>query len=112
MASVIDKLKKRRSYPITIDGETFHIRAMTLGEMKRMESIDQEKAVGFMLGSALVEPDTTRSFPQAEGETDEAFADRVAETLADTPSDTIRAIGDRVQKLNHSMPSQESLAKN
>ena len=112
MASIIDKLKKRKCYTITIDGEAVKLRSLTFGELSRLEGLPSNEKPGFMLGCALLEDDSTRAFSIADGETDAQFSKRVSDSIPDVPTDTLRAICDAVGKLAQNIPPQDTLVKN
>jgi len=110
--AVLDKLKKRRCYSITVNDEQINVRSLSYGELARLDNVKTEVKPGFIVGCAVLEDDGSRAFSQAEGESDDDFATRVAAECPDVPSDTLRLLSDTIQKLNHSLPTQENLRKN
>lgn len=112
MTGVLDKLKKRRSYPVTIDGETVNVRSLTIGELQRMESVEGDDKAGFVLGCALLETDGQRSFIQGAEESDAEFGKRVLAASVDIPTDNLSALKDAINKLSNNIPPQETIRKN
>jgi hypothetical protein len=114
MSDVLARLKKKRGYPVTIDGELYHIRPMTIGEITRMKPLDNDSKTGFVVGCTLCDDQAgTQTIPKTgdSSETDEAWAARVLVELADVPSETIRALSESVANLSKT-PSAAAVAKN
>lgn len=110
--SVIDRLRKRRFYPVTIDGEQVHIRALLDSELKTaMEFKDDDESVGFAIGCSLLNEDRTPVFSQLTNETPKQFGARVL-AEADLPSDTKAELRDKIVKLSNGPPSEDDLKKN
>ena len=110
--SILTQIKKRRSYPIDINGDKVSIRALTLGELSTLDSLPLDLKPGFVIGSALLQEDGSREFVPNEGEPPSDFSRRVTEACQDVPSDTIRLISEMANKLNHTVPTLENLRKN
>jgi hypothetical protein len=52
---VIAKLRKRRFYPVEIDGEKIHLRALLDSEHKEVEPISQDvESFGYAIGCCLI----------------------------------------------------------
>lgn len=115
MSSVLSRLQKRRASAIEIDGETFYVRAMTIGELRRVDALvkeDADKRTGFVVGCTLcADAEGAQALPPAEGETDAAWADRVLSELADVPTSTIAALSKGVADIGRT-PKLETIAKN
>lgn len=109
--SMIDRLKKRRCYPVQIGEDTVYLRSMTLGEMDRTEKLPYDDRTGFVLACSLIQQDGTPEFSAITGETDAELSGRVIAAMSDVPDDNLRAIADAIQKLRHT-PTVESIAKN
>lgn len=111
--TVLGKLAKRRCYPVKIDGEDVHVRALSYGEIRALESMPPELAVPFIFGCGLVSDTGDRAIPQLEGESYKDFAGRVGDILTDrdVPSDNIRDVNAAVTRLMH-VPLIEDIAKN
>jgi hypothetical protein len=113
MSSVLSRLKKKRGYPVDIDGETFHVRSLTIGELQRLDLLAAEHKTGFVVGCALCcEASGEQELPRATGEDDTAWAARVLTELADVPTETIRALSDGVAAIGKTPATLEKLAKN
>jgi hypothetical protein len=113
VSSVLSRLKKKRGYPVDIDGETFHVRSLTIGELQRLDLLDADHKTGFVVGCALCsEANGEQELPRNADETDAAWADRVLAELADVPTDTIRALSDGVAAIGKTPATLEKIAKN
>lgn len=114
MASVLEKLAKRRCYPITVqNGEPVHVRALTFGELRALESLPQQLSGGFIFGVGVVTDTGEQAIPILEGETHQQFAERVSDILVDheIPTDTLRDVNEAIIKLMK-VPPVEDIAKN
>ena len=110
--SVIERLRKRRFYPIDLDGQTIHIRAMLDSELKAVaEFRDDDESVGFAIGCALLNEDKSAAFVRAADETSKQFGARVLEEL-DLPSDTKAEITGKILKLSNGPLKDDELKKN
>jgi hypothetical protein len=110
--SVIDRLRKRRFYPVTIDGETIHIRALLDSELRLVEPFRFEDAsIGFAIGCSLLNEDKSPAFVMEETESPQQFGHRVLNTL-DLPQDTKAEVRDKIVKLSEGPPETEDLKKN
>lgn len=86
--SVIEKLRKRRCYPVVIDGESIHVRALTDAERKAALAIkDCEESFGCTIGYGLVNEDRSPVWTIQPDETAKDFGARVL-TEAQMPDDT------------------------
>lgn len=112
MSNVLDRLKKKRGYPITIDGETYHARSLTLGELRRLEAIPHDQKTGFVVGCALCQDvDGQPEFPRNPDETDLDWATRIMGEVDDIPTETLRSISQGVADIGRT-PKVEGTLKN
>lgn len=121
MATMLERLAKRRCYPVQIGDEKLFVRALTIGELDALKALPDELAAAFGIGSGLVNDDGSQAIPrlvipakddQPESvEPNQAFAERVDMELKAVPVDSVMAITEAIRKLN-TVPSQETLAKN
>lgn len=110
--SVIDRLRKRRFYPVTIDGEVVHIRAMLDSELKAVADFrDQDESVGFAFGCSLVNEDKSPVFTRLPEESPKQFGGRVLAEI-DLPSDTKAELTNKILKLSNGPPEADDLKKN
>lgn len=110
--SVIDKLRKRRFYPVAIDGETVHIRALLDSELKTVtEFQNEDESVGFAIGKSVLNEDSSAAFVQLADESPKQFGQRVL-TEIDLPSDTKAELTSKILKLSNGPMSAEDLKKN
>jgi hypothetical protein len=110
--SVIDRLRKRRFYPVEIDGEKIHIRAMLDSELKAVSDFrDQDESVGYAFGCSLVNEDSTAVFTRLTDESPQQFGARVLAEI-DLPSDTKAELTSKILKLSNGPPSADDLKKN
>ena len=79
MASMVDRLRKRQFFPVTIGDETVHFRGLRRSEWHDcIEPIrDCEESNGVAIGLCLLNDDRTQVFTRAEGEDIKAFGQRV-----------------------------------
>ncbi len=112
MSETLNKLRKKRGFPVEIDGDTFHVRSLTLGELRRVETLKPADKTGFVIGCTLCTGDGGEpEFPKQDGEDDSAWAQRVVDELADVPTETIRTLSDRVASLGK-VPKTPDIVKN
>jgi hypothetical protein len=108
MTSVIDRLRKRRAYPLSIDGEKVYVRAFTKSERQEFKPLaNEEESYGFVMGCGLINEDGSVMFAREEGEEAKAFAIRV-EDAAELPDDTRAQICTAIVKLSEG-PTIEQL---
>lgn len=111
MSTILDRIKKRRCYPVEIAGGTVYVRALTRGELERVNKLPDELKTDFMIGCVLVEESGESVIPRNDGESDEEFCRRVAGHTADTDSETVSTILGAVSKIGKTPPA-ETLAGN
>lgn len=111
MVSVIDKLQKRRLYPVTIAGETVHVQALRHKEFARVLGDLQadDAAFGFTIGHGLLNDDGSTVFSQGAEESDKDFGDRVIDSL-NLPTDTRAELTETILRLSKG-PTPEGLEK-
>tara|TARA_R110000868_G_scaffold25944_1_gene100510 strand:- start:2169 stop:2504 length:336 start_codon:yes stop_codon:yes gene_type:complete len=110
--SVIDRLRKRRFYPVTIDGEVIHIRALLDSELKTVSAFQNEdESIGFAIGCSLINEDKSDVFTIAADESAKQFGARVLAEI-NLPSDTKAELTSKILKLSNGPPSAEDLKKN
>lgn len=113
MSSVLARLKKKRGYPVEIDGETFFVRSLTIGELQRLDKLDSEHKTGFVVGCALCgEASGQQELPRNDNESDTEWSVRVLTELADVPTETIRALSDGVAAIGKTPATLEKITKN
>ncbi len=64
MATIRERLQRRRCYPVPIGDEKFYVRALTIGEMKIFDELDDALKPGFMLACALVDDSGNQEIPR------------------------------------------------
>lgn len=116
MSKVLERLRKKHGYPVEINGETFHVRSLNLGELRRLDSVSEggtaDRRTGLFYALAICADETgSPAFPKADDETDAALADRVSAELADVPMETLTAISEAVSKIGK-QPKAEAVLKN
>jgi len=113
--SVIDRLRKRRSYPIEIDGDTIKIRALLQSELKlASEFRDDDESIGYAIGCAVLNDDGSQAFTPLIKEVNESPKEFGARVLAelDMPSDTKAELTQKIMKLSQGPLKPEDLKKN
>ena len=109
MSSVIERLQRRRHYPIDIDGEKVFVRSMKRPEREACESFkDDEYSLGFAIGVALVSESGSPVFHQTDSESAREFGERVLSEL-DLPDDTRSQLVNAILKLSNG-PTADQLA--
>lgn len=111
MTSLLERLNKRRFYPVKVAGETVHIRLLTDAESREIASLKDELQNAYALGLSLCESEKEPAFPRGVGETPEAYAIRMADLLKDMPQDNVRELQEAYTRLAK-VPSLDNLAKN
>lgn len=110
MTSVLQRLRKRRAYPVAIGEDTIHVRALTLGEGETLDRFEGAEKVAFAFGCALVNDAGEPEFPRLPNEGNEAFAKRLVPEFADIPQDVLNAISKGIEKVS-TPPNGEALKK-
>jgi hypothetical protein len=112
MSNVLDRLRKKHGSPVVINGETFHVRSLNLGELRRLDALTPDNKTGFLVGCALCTDETGEpAFSKLPEETDAEWAAGVLKMLDDVPTETIRALSDGVAAIGR-VPKLETVAKN
>lgn len=112
MSDVLNRLKKKRAYPVEVDGESYFVRPLTIGELMRLDTIERESKTGFLIGCALCrDVSGEQEMPRTESESDSDWAKRVLIMIADVPTETIRALSEGVATVGRT-PNIEAVAKN
>lgn len=112
MSETFKKLRKKRGTPMELDGDTFYVRDLTLGELRRVDALAKEDKTGFVIGCALCTGvDGGPEIPQQEGETDSNWSKRVAKELEDVPTDKIRELCEGASK-SVKVPKTADIVKN
>lgn len=107
---VIERLQKRRKYPVTVAGEEIWIRAMTQDESKRaMEFANEEESFGLLIGFGLLNESGDPIFTVDSGEADVDFGRRVLDAT-DFPTDTRAELAEKILRLTKG-PTKEQLEK-
>jgi hypothetical protein len=110
--SMIERLKKRRCYPVPIGEDKVYCRALTIGELKTIDTLSTELGLAFAIGCALVDDAGQPAIARQPTETHEAFAKRALECLTDVTADSLNAIQQAIKKLNDAPPPIDDLKKN
>lgn len=110
--SVIDRLRKRRKYPVEIDGDTVHIRALLESELKIASDFrDDDESIGYAIGCAVLNDDGSQVFVMESAESSKQFGARVLAEL-DMPSDTKAELTTKILKLSQGPLKPDDLKKN
>jgi len=110
--SVIDKLRKRRAYQVTIGDEKVTVRSLLESEIDLLNTISGDaESYGVAIGCGLLEEDGSAAFVRAADEDAKTFGARVLKSI-DMPTDTKKELGDKIMSLTINGPSVEKLEKN
>lgn len=110
MSDVLNRIKKRRCYPVEVGGGTVHVRSLTRGELDRMTALEKDAKTDFVLGCVLVSSAGEPEFVPEEGESDVDFAKRIKAAVLDVDTETIAAITEAVGKIGK-VTATEALEK-
>ena len=111
---MIEKLRKRRFYPVTIGDATVHLRGLLYSEHETAEEFGEAaESWGYAIGCCLMHDDGTEWFTRMVDvkETASDFGARVLREL-DLPDDTRAELIAAIVKLSQGPPKIETLAKN
>tara|TARA_R110000822_G_scaffold66972_3_gene163418 strand:+ start:419 stop:763 length:345 start_codon:yes stop_codon:yes gene_type:complete len=109
MSSVIERLQRRRHYPIDIDGDDVFVRSLTKAERGLCEPFrDDEASIGYAIGVALVSEYGAPVFTATADESPLAFGNRVLDELQ-LPDDTRSQLVTAILKLSNG-PTADQLA--
>lgn len=112
MKSVAEKIRRRRFYPVVIDGETIHLRALLNSELTTVQTFrTEDESVGYAIGCSLLNEDQTPVFVPTPDESAKQFGGRVLVEL-DLPTDTRAELVEKILKLSNGPASQDALEKN
>lgn len=111
MATILEKLKNRRKYPVKIGDTEVFVRSLTIGELNAQDKLPNDLTSLFVVGSSLVNDDGSLFYPRGNGESNEEYARRMQTELEFLGADDFLAIIQATQKLLQPV-DQETLAKN
>lgn len=112
MSQNLARYRKRIARAFDFNGETYHVRGLTNGEIARAEKLENTLKNSLFFGFGLLSPDGSQEFTQNEGETDAEFAERIRAELTDVPLPTMRELIDQIVKTTMPPKDAESLIKN
>ena len=77
--SVIDRIRKRAFYPLTlVNGEKIHLRALTGQQLQTARAFsEKDSSIGFAIGCSLLEDNGDAFFVCEHSESPEQFGERV-----------------------------------
>jgi hypothetical protein len=101
MSQELARLRALRfAQKISIRGEEFWVRKMTLSELSRLEKVPTDDKTGFMVGCVLCTgPEARQSIPKNEDETDLDWGRRVMIELGDIQFEVVKWLSDSIGKL-------------
>lgn len=112
MGILLDKYKKRAAYPIDLgDGDLGYVRALTFGEIERLNALAKEFKTPFVMGCAMVDNKGQGLFNQPPDQADVDFAAAVRKELADVSTETIAKLSEGIGRIGKA-PDQETVLKN
>lgn len=110
--SVLNRIQKRKSSEVEIEGELVRIRSLSYFDGLELNSLDDPGLVTcYAIGAALLEDDGNLAIPRNDGESVFDYASRVRQQLSDMTAASIKLLVDAVTKLSKP-PSAEAIAKN
>lgn len=112
MSETLNKLRKKRGSPVEINGDTFHVRGLTRGELRRAAELEADTKPAFLVGCALyADGGEQPEFPKQPEESDQDWAKRIAVELDDVPEEKVIAIITGVSNLSK-VPKTADIIKN
>lgn len=111
MASVFDRIARRKAYPVEMNGGTIFVCEPTFKQVKRVQKLEGDAATGMALACCIVNEDGSEVFAQAEGEDDAAFAVRVLDEASVLTPSELKTIQEAIFRLI-SPANQDELTKN
>lgn len=116
MATIRERLNRRRCYPVEMGTEKFYVRALTIGELKAFDELAETLRPGFMLACALVDDSGAQEVPRintpdGKPESNAEYAARATAELSDTAGDTLTYLIENIWKVIRT-PDVEELRKN
>lgn len=110
--SVIQRVQKRRKYPITVDGDTIYLRTLSYEDAELIDTITEPvDKLFYAVGQAMIEDSGEPAFPPIAGETPSEFAARAKAALKGMGQDTLKEISEAITKITKA-PSTEAIVKN
>jgi hypothetical protein len=98
---VLQKCAKRRCYPVDVDGETVHVRAVTLDEINRVQELDNDAKTFFLLACGIVESNGEQGVSaKLANEDDVTWIKRVTPELEVIPADTAQLLLKNIDKVS------------
>jgi hypothetical protein len=97
MASILQRVAKRAAYPVETGCGTLYVCEPTFRDIDRVQRLKNSSSLSLAL--MLVTEDGRPLVPQGDGESDQAYADRMKEEVAElTPSD-MRKLTEAVERM-------------
>ncbi len=112
MAGLLEKVNKRRCFPVKLEDREIFVRAMRSDEIARMNQLESDARTMFFIGKCLVYANGIPEIPQKGNESDIDFSNRVSEAMAAADVDmlTIGEISQAIGRVGQVNP--EDLRKN
>ncbi len=111
MSSVISKITKRHAFPVTIDGETVHLCAMTHAQTRAVAQLDESLQQTYVVACCLVNDAGERLCERRSGESTLQYADRAAEVFGELTFPVLKELIDEINRVSRP-PSVETATKN
>lgn len=111
MTSVVDKIQKRRFFPVELDWITLHIRPMGAWERHDLRGLEYRDQLVFAIGCCLVNEDRSRAFERQQNESVAEFVLRVRNATLDLSPDEVTLLTEAITKVTRPPPA-ETIAGN
>jgi len=109
--SLFEKIAKRASFPVEINGGQIYVAEPTYGEIARVAKLHGDLRTGLSLALCIVNGDGKKALTPADSESDESLADRALVEMDDITPSMLTIIMDAIERLSK-RPSSEKLEKN
>jgi hypothetical protein len=112
MKSVLEKIQRRRFFPVEVDGETVHLKSLGFQDALAIDSLaDNGDKVLYALGCSLLEEDGVPAIKRGDGESVQQYVARVRELTVDMPPSIGKQLSEAITKITKT-PSLDTIAKN
>lgn len=116
MPTILERLARRRCYPVQIADETFYVRSLTLGECDDVDKLPEDLKTPYAIGCALVDDAGTQALPRSKPEdgttpSNEDYAKKILDALQIVEPAALMALLENIWKVTKAAPV-EDLVKN
>ena len=116
MPTILERLARRRHYPVPINDETFYVRSLTLGECDDVDKLPDDLKTPYAIGCALTDEGGNQPLPRTKKEdgsepSTAEYAQNILDALQIVPPDALVKLTEAIWKVTKAAPV-EDLVKN